>query len=65
MSERGKITSELKLEDVLGYFKDVLGSSFRPLCDLIVSQLYKCKIDLLKRQHEWEKEEWIQKLIEE
>jgi hypothetical protein len=28
--------AELKLEDVLGFFKDVLGSTFRPLGDLVV-----------------------------
>lgn len=65
ISERGRIQSELKLEDVIGYFKDVLGSSFWPLCDLIVSQLYKYKIDLLKRQHEQEKKELIQKIADE
>lgn len=65
MSEWGKITTELKLEDVLGYFKDVLGSSFRPLCDLVVSQLYKHWIDLLDRQHKEERDERIKKLVEE
>jgi hypothetical protein len=35
---------------VLAFFKDVLGSNFRPFSDIVVSELYKFKIDLLARK---------------
>jgi len=53
------------LEDVIGFFKDVLGSSFRPLSDLCVSGLHKYKIDLLKQKIAKEKLEQQIKLSED
>ena len=55
LTDRTKFDAELMLEDVIGFFKDILGSSFRPLSDLCITQLFKFRIDLLKWKLEQEK----------
>jgi len=42
---------------VLAFFKDVLGSSFRPFSDLVACELWRHKVDLLQFEQEGEGEE--------
>jgi len=46
------VSDRVKLETVIGFFKDVLGSSFRPYGDIVIANLFKHRIDILKEREE-------------